>query len=49
MPNDKNMAHMLWEEGCVHMMNSVTREWYLKAKDTIQNGYITAPYGMLMS
>nr|UYL95483.1 MAG: polymerase basic 1 protein [Tongren Ortho tick virus 1] len=46
--NDKNATHMLWEEGCVHMMNSVTKEWFLKAKDSIQNGYLTAPYGMLM-
>nr|UUT42600.1 MAG: polymerase PB1 [Orthomyxoviridae sp.] len=46
--NSTSATHMLWEEGCIHMMNETTREWYLKAKDSIHNGYLTAPYGMLM-
>nr|UAJ23566.1 PB1 [Granville quaranjavirus] len=46
--NKTSAAHMNWDKDCLHMMNEATREWFEKASSHIEEGYLKAPYGMLM-
>lgn len=46
--NDNSASNLMWTEECIPMMNEKTKEWFMKASQHIEEGYLKAPYGMLM-
>lgn len=46
--NEKEAAHMKWNKECIKMMDDVTKEWFDKTLPHMEEGYLKAPYGMLM-
>lgn len=46
--NRTSASHMNWDPECLHMMNSTTKEWFEKTMPHLEEGYLKAPYGMLM-
>nr|UUT42619.1 MAG: polymerase PB1 [Orthomyxoviridae sp.] len=46
--NLSSTSNLNWTKDCVPMMNETTKQWFEKAADHIEEGYLRAPYGMLM-
>nr|URY50684.1 PB1 protein [Quaranjavirus sp.] len=46
--NRDSTSNLMWTRECVPMMNDKTKEWYMRAEQHIDEGYLKAPYGMLM-